>query len=102
MRRSAAVLVALILVACGDTDGDGDVEADPVAAAEQRVARAEAEVEDAREALDGASGQFCDDAADYLVAVDRYGGLLTDVQATIGTVKTAGADLRAPEASVAS
>jgi peptidoglycan hydrolase-like protein with peptidoglycan-binding domain len=102
MRRSAAVLVALVLVACGDTDGDGDVEADPVAAAEQRVARAEAEVEDAREALDGASGQFCDDAADYLVAVDRYGGLLTDVQATIGTVKTAGADLRAPEASVAS
>ena len=102
MRRLALACVVALLVGCGDTDGDGDVEADPVAAAEQRVARAEADLEDARGVFDEASAQFCEDASGYLAAVDRYGGLLSDVEATIGTVKTAGADLRAPEASVAS
>ena len=103
MRRLTIALGALLLVlaGCGDTDGDGDADLDPVAAAEQRVARAEDELADAQGAFDEASDEFCADAADYVAAVDRYGRLFTDAEATVGDVTTAGRDLDEPQEDVA-
>ena len=70
MRRLLMALAAcsLVLAACGDTDGDGDADLDPVAAAEQRVARAEEDLTERESTFDEASEQFCGDATDY---VDR-------------------------------
>ena len=58
MRRVAVTLAAipLVLTACGDTDGDGDADLDPVAAAEQQVARAEEALDEAQSSFDEASG----------------------------------------------
>jgi len=99
---AVAVCASVVLAAgCGDTDGDGDQEVDPVAAAEQRVSRAQDAVDEAQGAFDAASDQFCGDAADYVAAVDRYGKVFTDAQATIGDVEAAGADLGKPQDSVA-
>lgn len=102
MRRVATVLAALslALAACGDTDGDGDADLDPVAAAEQRVTRAEDDLSEAQTSFDEASEQLCGDATDYVEAVDRYGRLFTDAEATVGDVTTAGRDLAEPEGDV--
>ena len=99
MRRFLVAVggLSLLLGACGDTDGDGDPDLDPVAAAEQQVARAEDALADAQASFDEASAAFCGDATDYVTAVDRYGKLFTDVAATVGDVTTAGRDLEEPE-----
>ena len=63
MRRlivAMGVAVLLALTGCSDTDGDGDADADPVAAAEQRLARARP-LDDASTALEEASTAFCDE-----------------------------------------
>ena len=44
--------------ATSDTDGDGDVEADPVAAAEQRLSRAEESLADAEVVFEADAGPF--------------------------------------------
>ena len=104
MRRVAiATGVALLLAgACSDTDGDGDVEVDPLAAAEQRVSRAEADLTDAQAAFDDATASFCDESREYIEAVDRYGGVFSDAEATVGDVTTAGSDLEEPREAVES
>jgi peptidoglycan hydrolase-like protein with peptidoglycan-binding domain len=103
MRRlSAAALTIVLLAGCGDSDGDGDADVDPIEAAQQRVSRAQAALTEAQENFDEASSQFCDDAASYIATVDRYGGVLTQDEATVGAVKAAGADLAAPKGKVAS
>lgn len=106
MRRSrmlgAGVAVLVALTACGDADGDGDLEADPVAAAQERVDQAETALDDANAAFDEASTQFCEDSARYIESVDRYGGLLTDAEATVGAVNDAGSDLEGPREAVGS
>ena len=94
-------VLSLVLAACGDTDGDGDADLDPVAAAEQRVDLAEEALADAQSSFGEASEQFCGDATDYVDAVDRYGQLFTDAEATVGDVTTAGRDLEEPEEDVA-
>jgi peptidoglycan hydrolase-like protein with peptidoglycan-binding domain len=86
---AASVTFLLLLSACGD-DGSDD---DPVGAAQQRL-------DDATAELDAASSQFCDDAASYIESVDRYGGLITDGEATVGAVNDAGADLEEPREAV--
>ena len=103
MRRLSVAVVAFVLVlsGCGDTDADGDQDLDPVAAAEQRVARAQDALDEAQATFDDASGTFCSDAGDYLTAVDRYGRLFTDAEATVGDVTTAGRDLEEPQEDVA-
>lgn len=93
-----ALLVAL--TGCSDSDGDGDVEGDPVSAAEERVDRAESALDDANAALDEASTKLCDDSEQYIDSVDRYGGLLTDAEATVGAVNDAGSDLEGPRDAV--
>ena len=102
MRRLTVVAAALVLLvaACGDTDGDGDADLDPIAAAEQRVARAEEALSSAQDDFDSASDAFCSDAGDYVTAVDRYGKLFTDAEATVGDVTTAGRDLEEPQDDV--
>ena len=73
---------------------------DPVAAAEARVATAEKSLDSANTTLTSARKQFCDDATGYVTALDRYGKVFTDNKATVGDVKTGGADLAAPRESV--
>jgi peptidoglycan hydrolase-like protein with peptidoglycan-binding domain len=73
---------------------------DPVAQAQARVAAAKAAVTDAQGSLSGAGKTFCGVATDYVKAVDRYGKLFTDQAATVGDVKTIGADLVAPREAV--
>jgi len=96
-RLVAVAVLCTLIVACGD-----DEEADPVAAAEERVSEAEASVAEAQTAFDEAGVRFCEDAADYITAVDRYGGVFDDTAATVGDVRTAGADLEEPRESVTS
>ena len=72
-----------------------------MAAAEDRVAAAESGVTAAGDALTAAGSQFCSDATNYVEIFDRYGKLFTDDAATVGDVKTLGADLVAPRETVA-
>lgn len=121
-RLTVAALVGALLLAgaCGDDDETTGTPAtsatlsaptsepsppstqDPVAVAEARVAAAETGRTAAEDALASARQQFCTEAQDYIGALDRYGKLFTGGQATVGDVKTAGADLVAPRESVSS
>jgi peptidoglycan hydrolase-like protein with peptidoglycan-binding domain len=96
----AGVFVLMVMTGCSGNDGDG--EADPVAAAEERVDRARTASDEANVALDEAGDQFCEDSAQYIESVDRYGGLLTDAEATVGAVNDAGRDLEGPREDVVS
>jgi peptidoglycan hydrolase-like protein with peptidoglycan-binding domain len=73
---------------------------DPVAAAEAQVAAAEEGVTAAQDDLTAANEQFCADAEGYVDALDRYGKLFTDDEATVGDVQTGGADLVEPQETV--
>ena len=96
LRTAAAAAVPLLLLAaCGGDDDDEAV--DPVAVAQRRVDDAQAELHDAQSALEDAHGQFCDDARDYIEAVDRYGSAFSDAAVTVGDITTAGSDLERPE-----
>ena len=101
-RRLGAIVVtaaAVMAGACSSSDSAGGGD-DPVAAAQVKLERAQAGLEEAIGVLDEASSQFCDDASQYIQAVDRYGGLLTDEEATVGAVTDAGADLESPRDAV--
>jgi peptidoglycan hydrolase-like protein with peptidoglycan-binding domain len=103
MRRLIVAMgVVVLLAGCSDTDEDGAVDVDPVAAAEQRVSRAEDALAEAQAGFEDASATFCDESADYIEAVDRYGGVFSDAEATVGDVTTAGADLERPRDAVQS
>jgi murein L,D-transpeptidase YcbB/YkuD len=89
----------LLLAACGGDDDD-DEAVDPVAVAQRRVDDAQVELSDAQSALEDTHGQFCDDARDYIDAidaVDRYGSAFSDAAVTVGDVTTAGSDLERPQ-----
>ena len=89
-RGVAAVLVTLALVgsACSSS-GDLAMEQRAVTRAEEAVAEANAQLEQAGTA-------FCDEARDYVAAIDRYGKAFNDSAATVGDLKTLGADLAEP------
>ena len=57
---------------------------------------------DADEALEEASAAFCEDAEQYIDAVDRYGKLFTEGETTVGDVTTAADDLAEPRRAVES
>jgi len=114
---AAVVSVALLASACSDDDDDvatteasGAPEApepteaaeDPVAAAEQRVSDAEDGVAQGQEALIDAHGDFCGASEGYVETLDRYGRVFTDRAATVGDIKTLGADLMEPRDEVVS
>ena len=116
MRRfgAAVIVVALLTSACtsgGRSNATTPTTATPattattssvdaVAAAQARVDAAQSAVADAQGALSEAGKTFCGVATDYVEALDRYGKLFTDEAATVGDVKTAGADLVAPRENV--
>ncbi len=107
--RCTAVTVGLAVVAagCGSDDSSSDSSSvvsgpDSVSAAEARVTTAQTDLDTAKGTLTSAQKQFCTDATDYVTALDRYGKLFTDSKATVGDVKTGGADLVAPKESVTS
>ncbi len=96
--RGAACLVALSVVtlaACGGTDGDGT--GDSVSRAEANVAAKERALAEAETELATASSAFCDASTDYIVAIDRYGDVLTATAPTVGDVQDAGTDLADPQ-----
>ena len=102
---AVAVGVAVVLAACGDDSGSSTgttaAPADPVAAAQAQVATAQSNLDAANGSLTSAQKQFCSDASDYVAVLDRYGKLFTpDSKATVGDVKTGGADLVAPKEAV--
>src|SRR5262245_26471194 len=98
--RVALVVAAITLLAAAC--GDDDVEADPVAAAERRVSAAQDAQAEAEQAFADASAAFCDDSRDYIIAIDRYGQVFNQSAATVGDVKTAGADPVEPRQAVQS
>lgn len=95
--RSAAIAACayLVLVGCGD-DGDNDVQR-----AQARVEAAQNDLAGAQEAAVASATAFCDRAADYITALDRYGDVLTSTKPTVGDVQEAGTDLAAPGEDVA-
>jgi predicted lipoprotein with Yx(FWY)xxD motif len=115
IRKSLSVLAVVALTmaasACGDDDDAVSSEdsttdtadtADPVAAAEARVEAGEAGVAESAEALTAAHGEFCTASEGYVEVLDRYGRVFTDSAATVGDIRTLGADLTEPRDEVVS
>ena len=111
--------LALVVASCGDDDDEvatseppststaieptspateppATEPVDEVAEAEQRVSDAEAGVSAAQEALTSAHAGFCSAAEGYVETLDRYGRVFTDRAATVGDIRTLGADLVEP------
>lgn len=94
-RGALALTVAIVLFgsACSDSP-DGSL-----AVAERRVTQAEEAVAEANATLEQAGVAFCDEARDYIAAIDRYGKAFNDSAATVGDMKALGTDLAAPRDS---
>ncbi|HEX2383203.1 MAG TPA: peptidoglycan-binding domain-containing protein [Acidimicrobiales bacterium] len=99
--RRAAV-ASIVFTACFLAAACSSDSTNGVTAAQTRVSKAEKGVADAQAALDKATAQFCGEAKDYIEAVDRYGKAFDESAATVGDIKTAGADLEQPRSSVVS
>ena len=82
---------AVVLVACS---GDGGTNAEQVAQA--RVALKEKALSAARADATAATAAFCEASSAYIVALDRYGDVLTATAPTVGDVNDAGSDLAEP------
>ncbi|HEU4355379.1 MAG TPA: peptidoglycan-binding domain-containing protein [Actinomycetota bacterium] len=94
----AGGMVAVALLLGSACSGSSDVG---VEAAQRRVASAEEAVAEANAALESAGRAFCAEARDYIIAIDRYGKAFNADAATVGDLKTLGADLGAPRESTA-
>jgi peptidoglycan hydrolase-like protein with peptidoglycan-binding domain len=96
VRSAVGVTCAcLVVVGCGD-DGDNDVQR-----AQSRVEAEQEDLSDKQEAAEAAATAFCDQARDYITALDRYGDVLTSTKPTVGDVREAGSDLAKPGEDVA-
>ncbi len=97
-RLGSSVLGLLMLagaVACGDGDGD-----DAVAAAEKRVVAKQEDLADAEADLEEKSAAFCGANQSYILALDRYGDVLSQTAVTVGDVRDAGDELADPQDDV--
>jgi murein L,D-transpeptidase YcbB/YkuD len=94
-----AVLLGGVVILGAACSGKSDTD---VQAAQQRVSEAEKAVEEAEAALTQANSAFCTETKDYITAIDRYGKVFSDDAATVGDVKTLGADLAQPRESTVS
>jgi peptidoglycan hydrolase-like protein with peptidoglycan-binding domain len=95
--RGATTVLAiatLVVAACGSSSKGG------VSAAQARVSSAEKNVADAQAAFEQAKSSFCTNAKTYITAIDRYGKVFDQSAATVGDIKTAGADLENPRQDV--
>jgi len=88
----AGMVSMLVLSGCGG-GGGGSTE---VTLAEARVSAKEKAVTDAKAELADTSAQFCGASKTYIVALDRYGDVLSQTVPTVGDVKAAGTDLEQP------
>ena len=88
-RFAAAVLAVALLGGCGDDESD-------LERAQANVTLKEKAVTDAQAEADDAVAAFCGDAKDYILALDRYGDVLTSTAPTVGDVRDAGSDLEEP------
>jgi len=95
---AAAVAATMVCAACGSSGTSGN----SISAAEARVTSAQKAVTDAQAGYDKAKTTFCSDAKGYITALDRYGKVFSDSKATVGDVKTNGADLEKPQSTVTS
>lgn len=95
---AAAALVLGGLAGC-DSSGDGTTELE---AAQAKVAAKEKALADAEADLEKKSEAFCGSSETYIVAVDRYGDVVTQTAPTVGDVKEAGTDLEDPREEVMS
>jgi murein L,D-transpeptidase YcbB/YkuD len=91
---TALLVVMLVVVAACTKSSGGDLEA-----AQKRVTDAQAGADQATTALQQANTAFCAEAKDYITAIDRYGKVFDEQSATVGDVKTLGADLGRPRDS---
>lgn len=89
----AATVIGLLVTGCTQTT---DLER-----AQKAVDSRTEAVADAQKAYDTARGTFCNHAGAYVSALDRYGKIFTDQTATVGDVRTLGADLDRPADVVA-
>lgn len=90
----AVTAMAMLLAACGGTDGDD--QDDQVRRAEARVTAEERALAEAEAELLEATRTFCEATTEYVVSLDRYGDVLTATAPTVGDVKEAGDDLSQP------
>jgi len=88
--------VAIFAAACTGASAGG------VEAAQARVTEAQQAVDQAQAALDKANTEFCAQSKGYITAIDRYGKIFGDTAATVGDVKTMGADLAQPREGTSS
>ena len=79
---AAGLMIALVLTGCAAEVSDVDRAQARVTAAEKDVAQAESD-------LAAASSAFCSSGSDYVLALDRYGDVLTATAPTVGDVRTA-------------
>lgn len=95
--RIACLLAAsaALVAACGGTEGDG--ASDSVSRAEANVTAKERALSQAESDLAASTSAFCEATSDYVVALDRYGDVLTKTAPTVGDVNEAGADLVDPQ-----
>ena len=100
--RGAQALTALLVGLALATAACSGKPLGGVEAAQARVTNAEKAVADAQAGLQHANSAFCNEAKDYIQAIDRYGKVFSDATATVGDVRTLGADLAAPRGSTAS
>jgi len=89
----ATAACACLAVAGCSSDADGDAA---VRLAQAQVDDAKDSLAAAKEAATAAAADFCDQGSDYLVALNRYGGVMTTRQVTVGDVRDAGSDLAEP------
>jgi peptidoglycan hydrolase-like protein with peptidoglycan-binding domain len=98
LRLATAACVGLTVVGCSsDGAGDGD---GAVRLAQAQVDGAKANLTAARDDAAAAASDFCGQGGDYLVALNRYGGVMTTRAVTVGDVRDAGTDLAAPAQDV--
>jgi murein L,D-transpeptidase YcbB/YkuD len=82
----------LALAGCGaGEDGETTLQA-----AETRVSAKEKALADAEADLADKSEAFCGASQTYILALDRYGDVLTETAPTVGDVRDAGTDLEQP------
>ena len=93
-RCLAAALFVAVMVASGCSESTDGVEA-----AKEQVTEAEEAVADAEADLEEAGTAFCDEAKDYITAIDRYAKGFDDAAATVGDIETLGDDLGRPRDS---
>ena len=94
---AVAACACLTVTGCS-SDADGDAA---VRLAQAQVDDAKESLAAAKEAATAAASDFCDQGADYLVALNRYGGVMTTREVTVGDVRDAGTDLAEPADDVA-